>query len=455
MKKCLKFKRIYQMIFYLFIVLETISLVDCFITSNCCNVTDNIIYIINLLHIECLLKITKIFKFLHKINWCAISKELASFSSMIGLQAVCTAVIIFLYSKYSDGIHGIPSEYLIEQKIGKKMVATYRKISLALPIVSVFFNWIQWYPVAVVSAIFLYIIIVIYVFLISELMQRDKTSELIKQKIKLEMSDKQEVLKLYIHKEISYGYYKRLIGNKDEKQNERKILLQTKRQIYYDLKSETINLVFNESNLYELNFVIKNIYEELIDIEMDGTLKFIYMYDLVTNIIKISLRTRKDWNLTEINQIVNALDDKDDEFLNKDLYSILYFALICAVLDAGENEEYDYLWYTFFYIESKRNRNLSNKLFIYTLFFIELLRRRGKEFDIENPQNNFFDKRDKCYRENFKNFFFYDKTEILEKIKECIFALSIIEFDTEDNIKRCFNDVVFDFDIMNRINNLM
>jgi len=59
-------------------------------------------------------------KWCKAIDWCEVSKEIASFNSMMGMQAVCTAIIIFLYTKYSEGAQGIRSEYFIEYKMGKK-----------------------------------------------------------------------------------------------------------------------------------------------------------------------------------------------------------------------------------------------------------------------------------------------------------------------------------------------
>lgn len=105
------------------------------------------------------------------------------------------------------------------------------------------------------------------------------------------------------------------------------------------------------------------------------------MYDLVVDILKVDLNVDQSWRVMLIDKIFITLDKKND--INKDsLYEVLYFAVICAVLQYGNKNEKDYLWFRFFEMQRKRNAQIAKRLFIFSLGFLELLRRTDKE---DNP----------------------------------------------------------------------
>lgn len=383
--------------------------------------------------------ILKFLRFFYNFSWCNISNNLASFSSMIGMQAICSAIIIFLYSKYSEGSHGIPTEFLIECKIGKKTIFIYRITSLLLPVLSYIFEELCWNVAAVLSAIFLYYTICIYVFLISSLMQRNKTLKILQYIIKNEILDKEKNFNTYILEEISYGYFKY--------EKEKCIKFQTKGQIYIALRSDIIDSIFNESDIYEINVVIKCIYEELMNLNSKNPIiNFIYMYDLITRVLEFSINISKDWDLIIIEQVITTLDEKNDQDINNDLYSVLYFAIISAIINSRNKSVKEYLWSNFFRVENKRFIQLTYKLFICSLFVLELLHRRRK-------RDKYSEKYIKKNRDFFMSFLCLpEKVEIPVIILQCSFVFSIMGFNTDENIKQCFRDIVEDINNLNNKN---
>lgn len=380
------------------------------------------------------------------IEWNEISREIASFNSMIGMQAICTAIIIFLYSRYNEGTQGIRSEYLIEYKMGKKTVSIYRITSLLLPCFSMFFDKIHWYGAAVVSAVFLYYIICVYVILISILMRRDKISKLIQKMIHKEILDMETKLRCYITKEVLNGYFvilpdeSNLINKITRK---KKIQLQNKNQVYQELKSKTISWTFGENRQYELSLTVQDIFEEISELRTENVIiNYIYMYDLIVEILNVDLSGAETWKVSLIDKMVIKLDEKNNIYKNPH-YEILYYAIICAILQHGKKNEKNYLWFAFFETQRKRNSKMAKKLFAFSLGFLELLRRTNL------PDEYFSETIVKTYGNKFK--------ETLYSVEECFddyiddefcdkysVVLSIIGCGYEGYIKNCYRDVQMD-----------
>ena len=390
--------------------------------------------------------LSEFIKWCKTIEWSKISEEIASFNSMIGMQAVCTAIIIFLYSKYNEGAQGIRNEYLIEYKMGKKTVSIYRITSLLLPCISLFFDRIHWYGVAVVSAIFMYYIICVYVILISALMRRDKISKLVKKMIHKEILDMEIKLNNLCTKEISNGYfviqwntskwYYKIIRKK-------KVQLQDKNQVYQELKSDTINWTFSEKRQYELSLTVQDIFEEISELKTKNVIiNYIYMYDLTIAILNVKLEVTESWKVALIDKIFIRLDQENNIHENS-YYEVLYYAVICAILQYGKKDEKDYLWFGFFETQRKRNPKMAKKLFAFSLGFLELLRRSNipdKYFlkNIVEPYQVEF--KETCYyvKEGFND---YIDNEFCDKYS---IVLSIIGCGNEVFIKKCYKDVQMD-----------
>lgn len=432
------FRPVYHGIYIFFIILEVTVFCYYFLLNDCCNIITILVkkynefrqysYILKLPPIKDTFKFSTILNFSKICNIQNIIQEFTSFSSMLGMQAICTAIIIFLYSKYSEGSHGIPSDFLIEHLLGKRTVFIYRVTSLLLPCVSLIFNYIGWVGIAIVSAVFMYYIIGVYVFLVSKLMQREKTSKLIKEMLKKEIKDKEEVYKTYILEDLSYGYLKCTEDNK--------IILQTKMEIRQELKSELMSLVFNESNQYELDTVVKTIYEEIVELNTSiENINFIYMYDLVSGILEVAYACQNDWKLETINQIITILDNKDDAENKDGKYDVLYFAIICAILHSGKRDEKEYLWNGLIKLEEQRNFRLARELFLSSWCFLEILRRK----QMKDTFSQWFLKQNSS---KFNEFYYFTKYfEISESIKKCSFALAVIIIDREEYIIECFKDI--------------
>lgn len=378
----------------------------------------------------------------NSIGCCGISEQIATFSSMMGMQAICTAIIIFLYSKYNEGAQGIRSEYFIEFKMGKKTVSIYRITSLVLPCISVIFYKLQWYGAAIVGAAFLYYIIAVYVLLISVLMRRDKISKLIRKMVQKEILYKETNLSSYIMKEVSGGFF--IIVSEKSKWLRRKrerIKLQSKSQIYQELKSDIIDWVFNENSKYELDLTVKDICEELSDLSAQNIIvNYIFMYELVTNILITNLEISIDWKLAIIDRIFVTLDSKSsDVCLNysKMSYEVLYFAVVCSILQHGNDREKDYLWFGFFEKEKKRNPQIAKSLFVLSLGFMELLRRTNTiDTYLVNIIQTHRDKLSKSL--NFIGDFFNEYKDFNKKYSV---ALSLIGCETQYYIEDCYKDI--------------
>jgi len=344
--------------------------------------------------------LSEFIKWCKTIEWSKISEEIASFNSMIGMQAVCTAIIIFLYSKYNEGAQGIRNEYLIEYKMGKKTVSIYRITSLLLPCISLFFDRIHWYGVAVVSAIFMYYIICVYV-----------------------------------QWNTSKWYYKII--------RKKKVQLQDKNQVYQELKSDTINWTFSEKRQYELSLTVQDIFEEISELKTKNVIiNYIYMYDLTIAILNVKLEVTESWKVALIDKIFIRLDQENNIHENS-YYEVLYYAVICAILQYGKKDEKDYLWFGFFETQRKRNPKMAKKLFAFSLGFLELLRRSNipdKYFlkNIVEPYQVEF--KETCYyvKEGFND---YIDNEFCDKYS---IVLSIIGCGNEVFIKKCYKDVQMD-----------
>lgn len=390
--------------------------------------------------------LSEFIKWCKTIEWSKISEEIASFNSMIGMQAVCTAIIIFLYSKYNEGAQGIRNEYLIEYKMGKKTVSIYRITSLLLPCISLFFDRIHWYGVAVVSAIFMYYIICVYVILISALMRRDKISKLVKKMIHKEILDMETKLNNLCTKEISNGYF--VVQWNTSKwyckfKRKKKVQLQDKNQVYQELKSDTINWTFSEKRQYELSLTVQDIFEEISELKTKNVIiNYIYMYDLTIAILNVKLEVTESWKVALIDKIFIRLNQENNIHENS-YYEVLYYAVICAILQHGKKDEKDYLWFGFFETQRKRNPKMAKKLFVFSLGFLELLRRSNI------PDKYFLKNIAEPYQVEFKETCYYVKESFNDYIdnefcNKYSIVLSIIGCGNEVFIKKCYKDVQMD-----------
>lgn len=356
--------------------------------------------------------------------------DIHSMSAVLTMEAVCSAIIIFLYGRFSEKTYGLPVKDFIEYTMGKNFLV-FRVIIILSPFIQIMCIFNEWFCASFANVLSSCLVISVFIFLSFFIMQKDEALCLIKKMVMDERKKLVEKYNLIIKEEIAGGFL--------EKRSE--IQRKNKYQIEEELESGKLQYIINCTDRQVAIEVIDVIYNTIKDEEKYSLVDFIYMFDLTSYLLSIIDDNNQKWKITFLDRMFMELNKRTCEF--KDLnFSILYMGVIYAIIFSKNENVNNYLWNEFFESGFEKNENLRKQLLIAIAMFVEL------NLEYDEMDNKYLLRILKLLDSIvYQHPTFSDIT----KINEYSFILSIKRFGPLDSIRACFEQT--EQDLLNILDN--
>lgn len=296
-----------------------------------------------------------------------IDNKLIDFNLMLSMEMICSAAMVFLYSRFGENTYGLPVEHLIHYAIGHWVLRILRIAALVLPFFCLFCILMKYKYVVLISLVDIYIIISIFVLLSLEIMQKKKTFVLIdvifhKEWKKLNQ-ERKRIIPVFLHG----NYLKKIFCIKTK--------LCTSAEVYRLLSWETINLLLNNEDLESKIETVEKIFSLLSKYEDNyRDVNFINIFNITYGMLETKNLgdSLKLYILRKFTLNLNEYSKNSEE-----TYEEKYYAIILAILYSQKKEAMEYLWKEFFYGLNQRSMELNLRLYIYSFKIIEILIEKG------------------------------------------------------------------------------
>ena len=362
-----------------------------------------------------------------------IGDKLDDFNLILSMEMICSAVIVFLYSRFSENTYGLPVEYLIRQQIGHLVLGILRITALVLPLFFLFCFLKSYIYTVLFCLLDIYIIISIFVLLCLEIMREESTIVLIERIMKREwrkLNKKRRcIIPVFFH------------GNYLKKRFFLKAKLCTSTEVYYLLSWDGINLLFNDENLESKTKVIQEIFLLL---SRFGTnyqdVDFINLFNITYGMLEAK-NLKETVKLGILRMFILKLNEHSQN--NEKIYEEKYYAIIMAILFSQKLETLEYLWNDFFYGLNQRSKELNLSLYVFSYKFIEIMIMKGNV----SKSSLKLALRDKDNLDYIKSAYKTRKRDQLVSFNVRLsFLLSVIGIMDQEIVMRCLTE--FDQDML-------
>lgn len=324
--------------------------------------------------------------------------DLNSFTLTLTMDAIIVAIIVFLYSHYKEAVFGVPTESVVKYIMGDFFISFYKIMAFIIPFGSFVCETIGFNYTRLICVLSMYIIVGIFSYLTTSIMRRNIVKFIIHNKLSDEMEER---IRIFQNSKILTPT---VDGYKKEKTIERD------RSFYEKLRSNLIEMIFQTPcSGQELGEIIEELFNTIINHENRcSIIGFVFTYDLTLGVLNLDMKEESYyyWNLKLLERLVYTLDQalyqlkerenkfkdnnkKDEEQqpaskLNnikenekiievQNYYLDIYIALIYALLITKNKIAEKFLWQDFYVNHKQRDTELTKKMFIATVLYIQVL----------------------------------------------------------------------------------
>lgn len=328
------------------------------------------------------------------------------FAFTLTMDAIIVAIIVFLYSRYKENVFGVPIEYIVKYMIGDFYITIYKIMIFIIPCISFACEIIGLQYMGLACVFSMYLIVGIFSYVTTGIMRRDVVKFIIKNQLSDEMEER---VRIFQNSKILTPT---VDGYRKEKSIERDVCFHEK------LRGKLIEMIFQtQCSEQELSEIVEEIFSTIIsDKNKCPVIGFVFTYDLALGILNRDMEEESYyyWNLKLLERLVYTLDQalyqlkerknkfkyekgEEQQHISKlnsikeyekvleyeNYYLDIYIALIYALLIKRNKAAEKFLWEDFYANSKHRDSELTKKMFIATVLYIQvLLVKNYKNFDL-------------------------------------------------------------------------